>query len=130
VREELFVKPLYMWIIRGDYPGKAVPELMKLVAEAVYGREIELIRSGICPFCGRRYRKILQHLVGKSRKVGSCSSQFMSMVVDIIRAYMSLKEKIVKSSSAYVVFGRRFKHIHDARIYAVNQVYGDPKVKK
>jgi len=98
--------------------------LLFAVADALYGEEISMIRSRRCPFCGKHFKRISQHLkVSSSRLLrvraqdsnvfrtwwwdtyytNPCVLKYSLMKKDIISTYLRLKalikEKKVNSYS-------------------------------
>jgi len=125
-------------------------KLVIAVADAVAGDEIAKIRSGICPFCGKRFRRsgIAKHLKStvwktlKIRPYGSewfwvqeiypknpCVYKYAKLVEYIANAYIKFKSAVRKTSPNRIhleVNGKvyRFRNIGEV----VQFIRKDPKV--
>ncbi len=87
---------LARWIF--DFPtGRHIPRRLAEIAMRLYGREIEIIRLNICPFCGRTFmskRALYMHLMRSpgisksSERRLRCYEGFQYMLREIIEEWM------------------------------------------
>jgi len=65
------------------------------IADSQFGKEISMIRSGICPFCGNSFKHISTHLKNTSGRVtNTCALSYSLMKQSIINTYMALLNRL------------------------------------
>lgn len=91
----LLESALTKWVIFGD--KHRIPNYARVLLSTHYGKELEMLRNKVCPWCGRRFatkRGMWLHFKGAKTNMG-CSFAFYSMIRNVIGKYMKEKHAMI-----------------------------------
>ena len=94
------------------------------IAKLLFPEEIRQIRSGRCPFCGRRFLRkgdVKQHL----KRSRECSWKLWDLENRILEVYVEMRSKLVINGGYRLATNEgivKFKHITEAAAFYVNHV--------
>ena len=103
---------LERWVIYGK---GALPKKLRVVAMLLHGGDIKMIRSGVCPFCGRKFasRSALHLHLTKSKgfrrfdrnpsRNYRCVEAFTYMLNEIIEYTRKVRDIIRSGNGKYIV---------------------------